>query len=232
MVIALITSFFLLAIFSFAIYRWQRTSSNENANQALPPSPDFKGLFAASGAEDQRTLRAAQLEKELAELRQSLLARAAGGDKEALPEAHLSGDRNLYDEVLDALVRRAENEKQIFALASYIARSSESLPVNQQLAEAFIETWKLAPDRRATAEMLHVAALAGDAAVYQHAIELALQYWREGRLSNIRAEELAQLVESEFWVIPSNARNSGAGFLLKRKLASVRRELAASTIKQ
>lgn len=170
---------------------------------------------------------AAQSEKELAEKRRQLLARADAGDRDALPEAHAGGDKELYDEVLNALVRRAENEKQVFALASYIARS-DGLPVNLQLAEAFTENWKHAPGRRTTAEMLHVAALAGDAKFYQQAIETALLYWRERRLSEMTAEELTRLIESEFWLIPSNARNSGAGFLLKQKLAHVRRELAAT----
>ena len=86
-------------------------------------------------------------------------------------------------------------------------------------------------DRRTTAAMLHVAALAGDAKFYQQAIETALLYWREQKLSDMTAEELTQLIESEFWLIPPDARNSGAGFLLKQKLAHVRRELTA-TIKQ
>jgi hypothetical protein len=230
MVTVLIASFILLAAISFAIYRWQRAPSNENANQALPPPPDFKGLFDHSGEE--AAFRAAQSEKELAEKKQALLARAANGDKEALVDAHACGDKKIYEEVLNALVRRVENEKQLFALASFIARSSDSLPVNTELARAFIESWKLSPDRRATAQMLHLTAMAGDAALYQQAIETALQYWHEQKLSDITAEELAALIESEFWIIPSEARNSGAGFLLKRKLAGVRRELAATTTQQ
>jgi hypothetical protein len=223
MVVILITSFFLLAIISFAIYRRQHVSPGESANRILSPPPS---LFADSIAAEQARLEAAQTEKELAERRQQLLARAFAGDKAALPEAHESGDANLYEEVLCALVQRAENEKQVFALASYVARN-DSLPVNLKLAEAFNEHWKDAPDRRTTAEMLHVAALAGDAGFYQQAIETALLYWRERKLSDMTAEELQQLVESEFWLIPPDARNSGAGFLLKRKLAHVRRELAA-----
>ena len=221
MIAFLITSFFLLAAISFAIYRWQHVSPGESANRALPPPPDFKSLFADSIAEEQARLNAAQSEKELALKRHTLCTRAAAGDKAVLPEARESGDRDLYDEVLNALVRRAENEKQVFALASYIARS-DGLRVNLQLAEAFTENWKHAPDRRTTAEMLHVAALAGDAKFYQQAIETALLYWREQKLPDMSAEELTQL-------IPPDARNSGAGFLLKQKLAHVRRELTATT---
>ena len=218
----LITSFLLLAVISFAIYRRQHVSPGESANRILSPPPS---LFADSIEQEQARLEAAQLEKERAEQRGQLLSRAVAGDKAALREAHQSGDAKLYEEVLCALVRRAENEKQVFALASYVAREG-SLPVNLKLAEAFAESWRHAPDRRMTAEMLHVAALAGDAKFYQQAIETALLYWRERKLSDMTAEELQQLIESEFWLLPPDARNSGAGFLLKRKLAHVRRELA------
>lgn len=225
MVAVLITSFLLLAIISFAIYRWQQVSSGAGANRALPPAPpDFKGLFAAAAEEEQARLEAAQAAQELAEQRRELLSRAAAGDKTALLEAHGSGDAKLYHEALRALVRRAANEKQVFALASYVARH-ESLPVNLPLAEAFAENWKQSPDRRTTAEMLHVAALAGDAEFYQRTIETLLLYWREQRLPDISAAELGQLIESEYWLLPSHARNSGAGFLLKREIASARRKL-------
>jgi len=232
MVTVLIASFILLAAISFALYRSRHTAlPDDDANPALlPPRTEFKSLFEDPAAEAQA--RAAQFEKESAEKRAQLLARAARGDKETLNEAHACGDGKLYEQVLHTLVERAgENERQLFALASYIARA-DSLPVNTKLAAAFLESWKLSPGRHATAQLLHLTALAGDAALYQKAIETTLRYWQEQKLSDMTAEELAQLIESEFWLIPSTARNSGAGFLLKRKLAAVRRKLAATTTKQ
>jgi acyl-homoserine lactone acylase PvdQ len=231
MVTVLVTSILLLVVIAFAIYRWQRVASSENGNKTLPSAPDFEGLFAESIAEEQLRLNAAQLEEKLAEKRSELLTRAGEGDKSALSEAHQTGNADFYDEVLDTLVQRAENAKQVFALASYLSRNG-NLPINVTLARAFTDIWKHAPDRHTTAEMLHVAALAGDSAFYQQVIEFVLQYWREQRLQDIKAEELIALIESEFWLIPSNARDSGAGFLLKRELAKIRRELAAITLKQ
>jgi hypothetical protein len=228
MVTVLIASFILLAVISFALYRSRHTAlPDDDANPALlpPPPTEFKSLFEDPAAEARA--RAAQREKESAEKRAKLLARAAEGEKQTLNEAHASGDGKLYEQVLHTLVERAgENEKQLFALASYVARA-DSLPVNKKLAAAFLESWKLSPSRHATAQMLHLCALAGDAALYQQAIETTLRYWQEQKLSDMTAEELTRLIESEFWLIPSTARNSGAGFLLKRKLATVRRELAA-----
>ena len=58
--------------------------------------------------------------------------------------------------------------------------------------------------------MLHVAALADDANIYQAAIETAYQFWRDQKLTGILADELRQLMESEFWILSPAVRNSGA----------------------
>jgi len=55
-----------------------------------------------------------------------------------------------------------------------------------------------------------------------------MAFWREGKLSESNPEELRALLEGEFWLLSSNVRSSGAGFLLKRTLASARRDLETS----
>jgi hypothetical protein len=73
--------------------------------------------------------------------------------------------------------------------------------------------------------MLHVAALSDDAETYRQAVELALNSWRNDKLPNLSAEELHSLINGEYWVLSSNTRSSGAGFVLKRTLATAKREL-------
>jgi hypothetical protein len=41
-------------------------------------------------------------------------------------------------------------------------------------------------------------------------------------------QELRSILESEFWILSSTTRSSGAGFLLKRALRSAHRELEAA----
>jgi len=93
------------------------------------------------------------------------------------------------------------------------------------LAEKFIESWKSAPTRNSTAEMLHIAALSNDARTYTNAVEGAMQCWRDGNLTDVSVAELRSLIEGEFWIISSRERSSGAGFRLKQTLGNVRREL-------
>ncbi|HEX8709996.1 MAG TPA: hypothetical protein VF723_17275 [Pyrinomonadaceae bacterium] len=232
MVTLLITSFLLLTAISYAIYRLQRSAAHRGAEYALaePEPPRPRGLFADTVADEARALLSeGETGRGLAaERRKSLLERAARGDREALGDAHRSGDAGLYDAVLNELAERASSEKSLLSLVSYIARGRE-LRVNKRLAEKFLEDWQSAPDRRSTAQALHVAALANDAPLYERAIEAAFQFWREGRLAQLSAAELRQLIESEFWILAPAVRNSGAGFVLKRRLATLRRQLGAAT---
>jgi hypothetical protein len=227
MVTLLITSFLLLAGITYVVYLWQRPSSKTDAGFSLPPPPRTIRLFDDDGLNEARQRELSSGETVASEQRRALLARASAGDKEALRDANATDDAALYDEVLNALVESADSEKRLLALVSYIVRSDERLRVNSLLAEKFIKSWKASPDRNSTAKMLHIAALASDANVYQAAIESAYQFWRDRRLQQISAIELRQLIESEFWILAPAVRNSGAGFVLKRKLAQLRRKLAA-----
>jgi hypothetical protein len=228
MVIVLVTSFFLFAAISYAIYWWQRSSSNEISERILPPARAV-ALFGELSRAEEAALLDAEQKAAAAEQRSALLKRAAAGDRKTLDEAQATADANLYDEVLDALTGRTDSDAELLSLVSYVARNAP-LRVNVKLAAKFIESWKRgSPDRGSTAKMLHVAALSGDANLYRQAIETVFQLWREGRVPSLNADELRQLVESEYWILPAESRNSGAGFVLKRTLARLRRELAAST---
>ena len=68
-------------------------------------------------------------------------------------------------------------------------------------------------------------ALTDDADLYSTTVAAALGFWRQGLLQGISPAELRALFDGEFWVLSARTRSSGAGFILKRKLASARREL-------
>ncbi len=228
MVIFLITSFVLLAAIAFVVYRWQSSAQPRQAENRLPPRAPAS-LFAE---ENRGARRLRSLDNEESKLktegRRSLLARAEAGERSALEEAHASGDSALYEEALNHLIDCATvsdaPDKSLLALVSFVTRH-EHFPVTRKLAASFMESWRRAPDRSFTAKMLHVVALANDAELYQEAVEAAFELWRAGKLPDVSAEELKMLADSEYWVLSSEARASGAGFLLKRTLSKIRREL-------
>jgi hypothetical protein len=240
MVTVLVTSFLLLTVISYAIYRWQRPSSNENAEQRAltPPPTGVRSLFndEHSDAALAKRLKEAEVEKQFLELRTSLLERAALGDKAILAEAHAYPVSSLYDEVLRALTLRCGDDyKQLFALVSHITRSSSTnssapLRVSPELAERFIAAWRAsAADRRSVAVVLHVAARADDVNVYQRAVESVYELWSARELQDVSAEELRSLFDGEYWTLSTSTRSSGEGFVLKRRLAKLRHELNKAT---
>ena len=228
MVAFFITSLILIAAILYALYRWQRNSVLKAASERvlLPPDPGFQGLFGASDAAPQPK-NAERPAKEAEAERALLLDRARRGEKEALADAARFPDETVYTEALNALLDGADSDQKLLGLVSFIARATPRLGVNRRLAERFLESWKAAPDRSSTAKMLHVVALADDAAIYGRAVNVALDFLRQGRVPLLSVEELRALAESEYWILSQAVRSSGEGFLLKRQLARLRREVSA-----
>jgi hypothetical protein len=228
----LIISVLLIFVASLAILRTKRPSSQEDAEQ-LPPGVSRRGLFGdAPGGyafevvgDDNAPPADEARQKQLETLR----ARAAGGDFEALKDARALGDTTSYRFILDALVGRcAENAADLRALAAYIARSDD-LRSTPALAEMLLNEWRRNPTLASTAELLRVSALSDDAGTFERALSEALQIWEDGRLGGVRAGQLRALFEGEYWLLSSEAKRSGGGFVLKQKLADARRRLAAGT---
>ncbi|HZS49164.1 MAG TPA: hypothetical protein VFC63_29115 [Blastocatellia bacterium] len=216
----------LLAIVALAIYQWQRTLSNKANDSQITPAR-HGGLFSVEEKSEARVRPLKNKQEQEAERPGDLIARARSGDMTALVEANEKGDRNLYYNVLDALADWAsESPEQLKSLASYVIEN-DGLRSNRNLAQSLIEIWQSAPSRRLTADMLRVAALSDDADSYEEAVEMALLFWRNDAF-RMTADELRSLIEAEYWLLSAEARSSGAGFMLKRKLAEARRELSAA----
>ncbi len=223
----LFISVLLLAVAAFALRRRKRRAP---PTESLLPSEAraFDGLFAEERAEEMRRLAQIEAERRNQEERMRLLDRAAGGDKTALDEARVFDDAAFYREVLRRLAAHANgDEEALRSIAEHIARSGE-LRSSGEFAAMMIERWSEAPERLSLACALHLAALSDDADVFKRAVEVALRLFGEGRLPRVSAGDFLAAVESAYWLIEAEARSSGSIFLLKRLVAEVRRELAAS----
>ena len=223
MVALLFTAIFIIGLLAIALYFWApRAKSSEH--DLLPPSETLRGLFNDDHSIDP-ALPAVSSEREADREagRLALRERAATGDKSALNEAYALRDQQFYNELLDEFTAVADSAPTLLSLLSYVTRNQ--LPINRRLAEAVITSWRTSPDRSSTATTLHLTALADDAELFRSTVETALNLWQQGLLPNVSAAELRALFDGEFWVLSAQSRNSGAGFMLKRTLASARREL-------
>ncbi len=218
MVTFLITSVALVGLLAIIIYFWQKPGSKSQVAE-LPPPPAPRGLFSDEVTPPKVLL----VDTKESEAKQTLMARASTGDKTVLAESQQYADPDFYSNLLDALLAHASDDTKVTALASYVTR--HELRVNTKLAMAFMEAWRETTDRSSTAKMLHLAALSDNAETYHLAVKMALSFWQEGRIRDLSATNLQALLSGEFWVLSAGTRCSGAGFLLKRTLASARREL-------
>jgi hypothetical protein len=204
----------------FTIYLWRRAPFEEiPGNTAFP---NFEGgLF---NRPDAKLLQESQKE-EIASGRRKLIERAKAGDLTALTEACATRNADLYSETLNALMEWASaGQENLAALVSHVSKSNE-LRANKQLAQLLIRMWKMAPDRRSTTQMIHIAALSDDPETFELAVESTLELWRSGELPWFTPGELAELLVSQYWVITPEARRGGPGFALKHRLLNIRREL-------
>jgi hypothetical protein len=219
MVTLLITSFFILGFLVLAIYLLQKPTAPQDDRLLTPP--EHRSLFS----DDLQSIESESGQERSTAQREDIIARAKVGAHTLLPEAKALGDPSLYEQVLNLLAADA-TRPQLLSLASYIVR--HDLPVNKTLAEKFVELWRETPDRESTAKMLHLAALSDNAETYRSAVTFALDYHRNGKLSTITKGELKAIIEGEYWLLSSNTRGSGAGFVLKQTLTNARRELEAA----
>ncbi len=221
----LFTILLILAAVASLSYFINRRKSLPQATQDLFDLPtNNRSLFAPD--EEELSLWQKEQDEKLqaekqAELRQDLLTRAEIKDYNTLLEAKTFGDSRLYDELFKLLMR-IDSDK----LADFVTRNG--LPVNADLVELSLKKLKARPSLDNLVKFLHLSALTNSAEVYLSAIETTKILWNEKQLGDISAERLVEILESHYWLLAGEARVSGAGYLLKEKLASVRREILES----
>jgi hypothetical protein len=177
----------------------------------------YESIFAPSDEE----IRIQQAEDEARQremLRQKILAKAEISDFTTLIEAKDLGDE-FYELVLKELVFRCDSEK-FAALSSFIEENK--LRTNAEFIKRFQSVGENSTGRKDLIRLLHFAALSGSAEIFAGSVEAAINISRG--FKDFTQTDLFQLAESEFWLLPQTEKASGAGFLLKQKLAKLRSE--------
>jgi hypothetical protein len=218
----------LLVVAAILVHRRQQKLLAARAQRELTARPP-RSLFAETQQALEETAPRALVEppaQSYMQQRSAFMARADAGDLSVLEEVHTTNDAALYRVVLNELLERAAKvDDKLNALVAYVTEHG-SVRGSVELAEAYSAVWHEAPDRAHTATMLQLAALADDADTYRKAAEIAVLFWQSGQLPGFTGEELRELIDSQFWLISADARRTGAGFVLKQRLNSLRAELA------
>lgn len=118
-------------------------------------------------------------------------------------------------------VERMEN-----ALLAETKRQNDLNEVRKKLAkfDELRQTWAQKPTRGNTIELLVQASAIADGRVYLETCEHVLSLWRAEQVADLSADDLAQLLDSHFWLLPDGERTPGVSFRLKEEIAGLRRE--------
>ncbi len=221
----------LLPIIVLAIFIVRSVSRPQGQSQSysFQEPRQFDGLFAEERELEAAELRKAEAEIRREELRMELLTRAWANDESCLDEAHAAGERDLYNEVLDAHIASAGGKAEVLkSIMEYIVDSG-ALRATPEFANRMLDQFPGRCEQRTLADLVYLAALSDDARVFERAIELARTGYRSGRIVRTNARDFLTIIEHAYWLLSPEVRYSGTGFLLKRLVADVRRELAVGT---
>jgi hypothetical protein len=188
----------------------------------------FEGLFAEQRAAEARLLEKIEADQHCAGERERMIQRASEGDLQVLDEAHQQADVVFYNEVLQRLIEHSSEDEKLLAIAECLVES-RILHSNAVFNQKIRERWGNSLDRQSLYYLLYLSALSDVAGDFLKALETALNQWRLGRLKAVSAEEFLAIVESCYWLIATEVRASGSGFVIKQAIVEVRRELAAAT---
>jgi hypothetical protein len=216
-----------LAILVFALIKMNRQRLPIDKSPEFSPRR-FAGLFAEQHEAEMRLRSQAEAEMSAEEDRNRLIERASEGDLYALDLAYVEADIELYREGLNRLVAQIGGDaERLRSLAEYIV-DGKVLRSSACFSNMIIELWGDSLDRRSLHYMLCLSALSDDVPTFLKAVDTALKQWRLGRLKPVSGEDLLAIIECAYWLISSEVRASGSGFVVKQAISGVRRELAAA----
>ncbi len=89
-------------------------------------------------------------------------------------------------------------------------------------AREFQKLWAENPNRSNTVELFRRAAESGNAGIFSESAERIMDFWRKGKIENLTATDLADLLDSHLLTLPQQERFSGAIFWIKREIENLR----------
>ena len=84
--------------------------------------------------------------------------------------------------------------------------------------EEFRQTWRESPDRAGTIELLRRGSEIQSGKVFLDTVDEILHM----RIETLTRSELAELIESHFWLLPQSERTPGVSFTINKELSALR----------
>ena len=84
--------------------------------------------------------------------------------------------------------------------------------------------WRAIPNRQNTGDLLYLASQTGDAELFSDVSHEILKVFRETGIGGLSPNELAELMDSHYRLLPQAERSSGSLFWLKQEIAELNAE--------
>ena len=122
----------------------------------------------------------------------------------------------------DDEIRASEQAKS----AELTAKNTEDVRLlaakKVQAVRDFREIWKREPNKMNTVGLFRLAANSENAETFSETAETVIEFWRENKIANLSAGDLADLLDSHLVTLPQQERTAGALFWLRREIMSLR----------
>lgn len=188
-------------------------------------TPRLRGLFEPDEAElsvfqheEEKRLEVIRKQSSMEETERL----AASGDLSALRLAYESGDPGFYEKTLDTLIQSTD----MYDLEAHLV--ANELPANAVITKSLVNRFGQTASALDLTKALRLAASTNSAEIYLQTAEETVSFWDGHKQKEVSPETLLNLIDTHYWLLANEARISGAGFLLKEKLAGMRREILES----
>jgi len=114
-----------------------------------------------------------------------------------------------------------QEARQIAAAATVLKNKTDEDARRSELEKARRD-WDAAPSGKTTAAFLEVATDSKSADTFAETANEILRSFRDGRIGGVAADDLADLLESHYRLLPPSERSSGAVFVMKEEIANLR----------
>lgn len=136
--------------------------------------------------------------------------------------------RSLFE--LDEEELRALEREERTRLNTLEEQKREDLLVEKtERVYEFQKIWIGEPNRKNTVGLITLVSQSENGKLFFETAQNVLNFWKENRIGNLSAKDLADLLESHFQTLPQQERASGASFRLKEEIAELRLKSEAQT---
>ena len=140
-----------------------------------------------------------------------------------VPPAPAAENYRPLFEPTDEDIRQFEAEEKAQLAAKQAG--DERLILEEKLVnmEKFRQTWLESPKKAATVELLYRASQTENGEAYLETADIVLKTWQNGEVSDLSCDDLAHLLDSHFWLLPTHERTPGVSFRIQQEIAGLRR---------